>query len=382
MNQQRIVIIGGGIVGLAAAYALLSANAGEVIVLEREHVTHERGSSYGPSRLLRFEYGGDTLYTRMVQLSLERWQRLTAESGEALYTQTGVLSAGSRWNGTVQASLATLRGMGLSVEELSLDECRRRFPQFVLDHAQEITYNPGGGMLFASTCLRTLKRRILALGGRVEEHRRVTRMEYENAAQPVRVVLEDGAAIEADRPVVSSGPWVHSLLKSLRLPVRITRQCLLYYSGLSPSSYGAGAFPAFLLDDLYGFPLHDNGSGALWLKAGSHTFGAEVDPDERFTPDDAIISDVARRLQDVLPALREATLARIDTCMYDVSPDEDFIIDTLPDDPRVTFATGLSGHGFKFGPLLGEMIASLVRQEPSPIPLDRFRLSRFGNVHW
>ncbi len=377
MNQQRIVIIGGGIVGLATAYALLSADAGQVIVLEQERIDHARAASHGPSRLLRFEYGSDALYSHMVQLSLERWQRFAAASQETLYVQTGVLSAGNRWNGTVQASLALLHEMGLPSEQLSLDECQQRFPQFDLHNIEEITYNPIGGMLFASTCLRTLKQRIIDLDGHIEEQRMVTRLDYGNEAHPVRIVMEDGDVIETERVVVASGPWVHSLLGSLRLPVRVTRQILLYYAGLPSSLYSVGALPAFLLDDLYGFPLHDNGTGTLWLKAASHTFGAAVDPNERFSPDEAVVDEVARRLQDVLPALRVATLAHIDTCMYDVTPDEDFIIDTVPEDPRVAFATGLSGHGFKFGLLLGEMVASLVRQEPPPVPLDRFRLARF-----
>src|SRR5207302_506740 len=156
-------------------------------------------------------------------------------------------------------------------------------------------------------------------------------------------------------------------------------QYLLYFAGLPNSLFEAGVCPAFLADNLYGFPIHKGCNG--WLKAASHDFGAPVAPDEITPPDAGTIACIRQRLQALLPALRHAQLARIDSCMYDVSPDEDFILDRLPYDPRILVATGLSGHGFKFGLLLGEILSDMVCDSDPVVPIERFRLERFARKH-
>jgi monomeric sarcosine oxidase len=382
VRQQRIVIVGGGIVGLSTAYDLLAQGTRQVIVLEQESVDHLHSTSHGVSRLLRFEYGNDNFYSSLVRLSLRRWQRFQEESHRTLYTETGVLAIGRQDDGSVFPSFRRLRQMGLPIVHLTPQECRSRFPQFAFGIGDFITYSPGGGILYASACLQALKRAILDMGGQIYEHCRVTQVDHENQARPVRLLTGNGDVFEADRVALATGPWVHRLLADLRLPVRLTRQYLLYFDGLSPSAYSIGRFPAFISDDLYGFPMHYSrqsaGYGPTWLKLASHAFGAPVDPDERQPPDQRVIRDVVDRLQARLPALRQARLVKVDACMYDVTPDESFILDYVPDDPRIVFATGLTGHGFKFGLLLGEIVSSMIYQEWSPVPLDRFRLARFA----
>ena len=138
-------------------------------------------------------------------------------------------------------------------------------------------------------------------------------------------------------------------------------------------------FPAFFAHDLYGFPILNTGYASAWLKATSHNFGTRVDFDEVSLPDERVVARIAMRLRELLPALQQAELAHVDSCMYDVTPDEDFILDTLPHDFRVVFATGLTGHGFKFGPLLGELLSSMVRETQPVVSLERFRLGRFSH---
>ena len=124
--------------------------------------------------------------------------------------------------------------------------------------------------------------------------------------------------------------------------------------------------------------MHTTGNtGPLYLKAASHSFGAPAEPDEIPPIDEKVIKQVARRLYTILPELEQATLAKIESYIYDVSVDEDFILDYMPQDHRIVFATGLTGHAFKFGLLLGEMITGLIRETQPVVPLDRFRLLRF-----
>lgn len=378
--QYQVIIVGAGIVGLSAAYALLKQGVHKVTVLEQEVIDHPHSTSHGPSRLLRFEYGSDVLYARMVQLSLQRWRHLERSAMHTLYTRTGLLVLGTEDDNYTLASYNSLRSMGQPIERLSEQRCRQRFPQFATHAYDVLTYDIEAGILHASTCLRTLKRLILDLGGEIYEHSRVTRFSHDSQLRPVRIHLSSGEEFAGDRVVLATGPWVHRLLNNLHLPVKMTRQYLLYFAGLPTSSFGINIFPAFIAQDLYGFPLQGagNGSGQMWLKATSHAFGSHVDPDDTSAPDQRVVYQVAGRLRELLPALRRAELAHVDSCMYDVAPDEDFILDRLPTDPRIIFATGLSGHGFKFGPLLGELLSSMVCDTQPVVPMERFQLARFA----
>jgi len=192
----------------------------------------------------------------------------------------------------------------------------------------------------------------------------------------VRLSLSSGGELAADQVVLATGGWVHRLLTNLSLPIRLTRQYLLYFDGLPSTIYSTGTFPAFLADELYGSPIHQGCNG--WLKASSHNFGRTVDPDEESAPDEHVIAQISGKLCKLLPALRQAELVHVDSCMYDVTPDEDFILDRSPYDPRIIFATGMSGHAFKFGMLLGELLSSIVCDTKPGVPLERFRLARFA----
>ena len=380
MSQQNIVIVGAGIVGLATAYALLLQGNRQVTVLEQEAVDHGRGSSHGISRLLRFEYGADSLYSEMVRLSLKRWKALEQRTQRRLYTRTGLLTLGTEGDQFMGPGYAILRQMGQPTEQLSLQSCQQHFPQFATHNYDLATYNQEAGILHASTCLRTLRAQVIELGGTIYEGSCVTRLIHNSLSRPIRLATPAGVELSADRVVLATGAWVHKLLGKLCLPVRLTREYLLYFAGLPLSSFGIGAFPAFMSGDLYGFPMQcvSNGQGPYWLKAASHSFGTAIDPDEILPPEEHVIARVAHKLYELLPALEQAELAHVDSCMYDVTPDEDFILDYLPYDPRIVFATGLSGHGFKFGLLLGELLSSMICGTQPAVSLERFRLARFS----
>jgi glycine/D-amino acid oxidase-like deaminating enzyme len=191
----------------------------------------------------------------------------------------------------------------------------------------------------------------------------------------VTVHLADGAALTAEYAIVTAGPWVHDVLPELHLPVRATRQQVCYLDSLDPLSFGVGHFPVFLADMVYyGLPLQGPG----WLKVASHRFGATVNPNIPYTPDAEEIASVRAFLRQTIPAAADAPLAQMDLCMYDVTPDEDFILDYHPDSRRIIIGSGFSGHGLKFGVVVGELLAALALDQPATFPLDRFRLARFA----
>ena len=374
MAQRRMVVVGGGVMGLATGCALAAQPDVAVTVLERFQVGHDWASSHGLTRAIRHEYGDAALYTEMVARSLPLWDELARETGRTLYTETGVLTLGHADDGHTLPGLDVMRAQGLPAERLTGDACRARFPQFRPDDYDAITWNPTGGMLHASECLAALAERLQARGGVLREGARVTRVEPQGDGG--RVTLADGAEITADRVVVTAGPWVHDVLPGLRLPVRPTRQQVCYFGDLPrPELFAPERFPVFLVGmNQYGFPLQGPG----WFKIGLHTFGETANPNAGYEADEAQVEAVRDFLRRVIPDAAAGRLALVDRCMYDVTPDEDFILDAHPGGAGVILGSGFSGHGFKFGVLIGELLAALALGEAPSVPMERFRLSRFG----
>jgi monomeric sarcosine oxidase len=371
MAERTVLVVGGGVMGLGAGCALAERGA-RVTVLERFAVAHAAGSSHGLTRAIRHEYGREAIYTDMVARSLPLWRALEANCGRTLYTETGILTLGQEDDGHTLPGLSTMLAAGLPAVRLSNAECAQRFPQFMSDEYDAITYNPVGGMLHASECLVALADRLRSLGGELREGAAVARVEAIGSG--ARVTLASGDVLAADRVIVAAGPWVHDVLPDLHLPIRPTHQQVMYLGGLPPPLFGVGAFPIFLARmDFYGFPL----AGDEWFKVATHAFGATQDPN---APQEVIAEEVERVrawVRRTIPEAGEAPLVATDTCMYDLAPDEDFILDMHPAYPQIIIASGFSGHGFKFGPLVGQMLAALALDTEPPVPLDRFRLARF-----
>jgi len=366
------MIIGAGVVGLSTGCAL-AAQGCDVTVIERFALAHSWSSSRGPSKAIRHEYGTNRQYIEMVARSLVLWNELGRETGRTLYTQAGVLTLGNTGDDTL-AGLDAMRSLGLPARQITGEECRARFPQFVVDDYDAITYNESGGILAASECMHALANRFRSLGGSLRINTQVGALDV-GASQPV-VRLADGTAIAADRLVVAAGPWVNEFVPEIGLPVRATRQQVCYVAGLPASDFGVGQFPVFLAGGrFYGFPIHTETG---WFKVASHTFGTEVAPSDGYEVDDAEVNDCIAFLRRVIPQAASGPIAGVDRCMYDVTPDQDFIIDRHPANPNVILATGFSGHGFKFGILTGCLVASLVTGDEPEFPLDRFSLSRFA----
>jgi monomeric sarcosine oxidase len=369
MVQRTALVVGGGVMGMATACALAGRGV-RVTVLERFAIAHEWASSHGLSRAIRYEYGAEAIYTEMVARSLPLWKDLAHETRRHLYTETGVLTLGQPGDGHTLSGYDVMRAAGLPVEQWSVAECAARFPQFQPEKYGAITYNFTGGMLHAAECVLALADRLRARGGELREGVHVARVEP--VGEGARVYLADGSRLDADRVVVTAGPWVRNVLPDVDLPVRPTRQQVCYFAGLPSERFGVGAFPVFLVGmHYYGFPLHGPG----WFKVGSHAFGAEVDPDAGYEPDMGEVETVRAFLRETIPEAAEAELALVDRCMYDVTPTEDFILDQHPGGAGIIIGSGFSGHGFKFGILIGELLAALALDEEPALPMDRFRLN-------
>lgn len=365
VERPDVVIVGGGIMGTAAARALASRGRA-VLLLERFTLGHANGSSGGPTRNFRLTYH-DPLYVRMARAALERWRELESESGTELLRIVGGLDVGE----ATAASAAALGAAGESFERPSAAEVIERWPMLRFDEGSAFLYQPEGAILRADEAIGAQAR--LALSGGAELRERTVVESLRPARERVEVVISSGEVIQAPVAIVAAGAWAGQLLRGagIDLALRPTlEQSTHFEAGGDASSIptiidwdAAPREPPYIVPN----PFRPGE-----IKAGAHLSGPVIDPDRRSFEADAyrearIVEWTAERLS--VPA----RLLRTETCLYTTTPDEDFVIDRAG--PLVV-ASPCTGHGFKFAPLLGEVLADVATGEQPSIPLDRFRVDR------
>jgi len=370
---MRVAVLGLGGVGTAAA-RFLAAGGHAVVGFEQYALDHDRGSSYGGSRIIRKVYP-DPFYAGLMQAAYPLWEALERESGEDLLLRCGGFFFGPEGHVDMAGTEAALREVGVPFDRLSAAEAARRFPQFRLSPHEYGVFEPDSGLLRASRCVLANARGARAAGADLREGVVVEALE----PGPAGVTLRTARGPERfDRVVVAGGPWTARLLAPwLRLPLRVTRQQYAHFAvGGDRALFAPESCPVWI--DMaalfYGFPEHADHPGA---KVALHVPGPEHDPDgddrAPAAADDAVLRDYCARR---LPALSaEVTFSKV--CLYTMTPDEDFVLDTLPGEPRVVFVGGLSGHGFKFTVLLGRLAADLATTGTTDQDLRRFRADRF-----
>lgn len=373
--QYDIAVVGGGIMGLSTAYALLKRGVRRVVVLEKHQVGHDRAASTDATKAIRYEYGDSELYARMVGRSIEMWRALEAATGADLYVNAGIISWGKADGRHARASYLTLSRMGLPIREVSPEEVRREYPQFTAADMTYCTINSEGGFLRASNCLAALSQCIQELGGELRDGSGVVSLH--ESGDGVTIGLENGEQVRASRVVLAAGAWSSTLLPKLglELPLTSNKQQVVYISGLG-REFAPGRFPVFLnLDhEFYGFPLDANGL----FKASLHIPGPLMDPDVPQPPDVEFEREIVRLLERYIPGAARGNVHLSRVCMYAMTPDEDFYLDKMPGYSNVALAGGFSGHGFKFGILIGDLMAALALGEETAFPLGTFSLNRFA----
>jgi sarcosine oxidase len=371
---MRAAVIGAGGVGSAAARFLAMAGH-EVILLEQFAVDHDRGSSYGQSRVIRRVYP-DVFYTRLMEPAYRLWRELEQEAGETLLLETGGLFFGPAAHPEVRAAELSLREAGVPYEVWDARDTAKRVPPLRLAAEEVAISQRETGILRASRCVRANVRLAQAHGASVRESVTVSR--FEGASAGVRVFLADGETLLVDRLIITAGPWTPALLAELRLPLQVTRQTYVHLTPeRNPADFRLGTFPIWIDMEsyFYGFPDHDKVPG---VKIALHQRGEPTDP-----------ISVRRELDEAdREALREYARRRFaglsdevayeKVCLYTNTPDEDFIVDRHPGDARVVFIGGLSGHGFKFTVLLGQLAARLAVEGELPYDMGRFSMARFS----
>ncbi len=357
--MQHALILGAGIMGLSTAFAL-DAAGWRVTVVEADPVPNPRGASVDDHRLIRHAYGAQRGYARMVEDAYRAWDGVFAAVGERPYLRTGVLALAATDEGWIADSRAALHGEGLPAQVIAPGEAAARHPWLDPDGIGVAFISPDGGVLLARRIVVALHRHLTARG--VAFVRATAR---EADAERARLVLDHGAVLEADALVIAAGPWAPRFLPALAGRVVPSRQIVVYLD--PPAARRAAWVAAPMLLDLSlagGFYAVPPVAGTP-LKIGDHRFSRSGDPDE---PREASAAERDAILALAAPRLRDFAGYRVldaRACYYDVEDREEFVVEPLS--PRCVVMSGFSGHGFKFGAVLGRAVAAALT-DPRLLP--------------
>ncbi len=359
-----VIVIGTGGVGSAAMYHLACGGL-RVLGLDRFPAGHDKGSSHGESRIIRRSYFEHPNYVPLLNSAYELWDELQATTGQRQIHRTGLLYSGVHDGAVIQGVLQSARQHSLRVEQLTPAEAALRFPEFTLPLDQAILYEPDAGYLLVEECVRTHIREAVRLNA---EHKFGETVLNWTASESHVVVETDLGRYEADRLIITAGPWAKDVLSSLQIPLTIVKKYMHWFE-TNDSRYSDPTSPCFFIEAFdgyfYGFPHH----GPTGMKVAEHSGRIEVTNPliESREPSDMDSRRVASFIEQHLPGVTTKR-TRHDVCFYTMTPDEHFIIDRHPEYDSVVFAAGLSGHGFKFASVLGQRLAQMTIATNPPTP--------------
>ncbi len=374
VDTADIIIVGGGVMGCATAYQL--AKDGQcVLLLEQYSVGNHRGSSHGASRLFRLAHTS-TDYVELARAAYSLWRELESDSGQQLLHQVDALDLGAE--GDLKGLRATLRITGVPFEPLDRHEIMQRFPHFALPEDTLGLFQTNYSMLPADRCVSAFAAQARRHGAVFIEGQTV---QHIHPSRSSVLVQTDQATYNAAGVILCGGSWMRPLVQQLDLdlPLIVRKELITYYMPSEPAAWVPGRFPLFrhhLLGTTgrwgVGFPTFEHAGVKMLLDCT----GPVVEPnDPDRSVDQDVLGRVRRYIAGLLPGLGEDIIAA-ETCRYTMTPDEDFILDLHPAYPHIVIASPCSGHGFKFAPLIGHILADLAVRGATQYNIERFRLDR------
>jgi sarcosine oxidase len=374
--KPHIAVIGAGAFGGWTALHLLERGA-RVTLLDAWGPGNSRASSGGETRVMRGTYGPDQPYTEMAARALKLWAKYERRWKRQFLHRTGVLwMASGRDDAFERGSVEMLRAAKIKYQELSSAQVKKRWPQINFEGIQWGIFEPECGYLEARASCAAVVEAFVAAGGR---YRQVAGLPDGLEDGPLRqgLALSDGSRLKAHRYVFACGPWLGKLFpKAVGASVRATKQDVFFFGTPGGDSrFSAGQMPVWA-DHRGRFRYGIPGSDRRGFKIADDTRGPEFDPScgERVVSPETL-KDVREYVGFRFPALRDAPLVETRVCQYEQTPDDHFIVDRHPANEDVWLLGGGSGHGFKHGPAVGEMMAGLILGSRSPEGI--WRLDRF-----
>ena len=377
MSNYDVIVLGTGGVGSAAAMHLAKRGV-KVLGLDQFEHAHNQGSSHGQTRAIRMAYFERADYVPLLRRAYQLWDVLEATHGEKLFHQVGLLEIGPSDGIVVPGVLSAARQHDLPVEELPRADVAERFPAFVMPDDALAVFEQNAGFLMVEDCVRSHLREAERHGAELHQNERV--VSWSAGGEDAVSVQTEHAEYHAGRLVITAGAWATSLLSELSIPLEVRRKHLHWFATENNHYHIDSGTPTFFFEladksFFYGFPrLDDRG-----VKVAEHSGGEIVTDPSKLNRD--VDADDRGRVENFLTGhLPEVTLqpTRHCVCMYTMTSDEQFIVDQHPQHPQVTFTAGLSGHGFKFTPVLGEALADLALEGDSELPIGFLGAGRFA----
>ena len=367
-----VIVLGVGGMGSAACFAL-ARRGRRVLGLEQFPLVHARGSSHGHTRIIRTAYAEGTAYVPLARRAFAKWYELEQLTGRHLLTECACLNIGPPGSAHVEGVRAAVREHGLAAEELTGAAINRRYPAFDFPADYAGVVEQAAGFLYVEECVRAHIDSAVSFGAEVRAEEAVRG--WKEVGDGVEVTTEKGT-YRAAKLVVTAGAWATRLLADIGVPLRVMRQVMTWFDVRERAAFRRDNFPVFLVDvnggPFYGLPALDR----FGLKVARHYHAPELPHPDAVswdtTPDDEYA--VRAFLDAHIPGVGPLTKAQV--CMYTVTPDRHFVIDTHPAFARVSVACGFSGHGFKFAPVVGEILADLAEQGATTHDIGMFSAQR------
>ena len=378
-DRYDVAIIGLGVMGNAAAWAL-SRRGLRVLGLEQFQAGHTRGSSHGESRIIRELYFEHPLYVPILQRAYALWGELESESGTRLLYLHGGLTLGPATGRVVPGARDAARRHGLRCDELTAVEVTRRFPAIRPPADYIAIWDGRGGYVRADMGIEAFRSVAQRQGAVLRYEEQVLR--WRPTTDGVELETRHGI-YHAERLVLAVGPWAVRALVDLHLPLAIERQVLVWFDPsippAAPDLFDPKCFPIFVYEyrggqTAYGFPRIEGRVKAAVFHGGPTVADPDVIQPEAT---DREIQSVREALAPTFPALSSAPVRATAPCFFTNSPDSRFIIGPHPAAPQVLICSPCSGHGFKFAPAIGDIVADLVTTGTSQTDLSPFEVTRF-----
>lgn len=370
------IVVGCGGIGSAAVYWLSRQAGPEVLGIEQFPLGHDKGGSEDHSRIIRLSYH-DPAYTTLTPHTYEAWSEIEEESGIQLILKTGGIDLESVEDEPryIDKYAGAMAEAGIAHEELSSDEIMDRFPQFTLDESVRGVFQPSAGVVDAGKGNAVHIALAKARGATVLDETPV--LGVSAVGDGVEVETTAGT-FSAKKLVVASGAWTNSVLGNLGygIPITCTQEQVTYFQTPYLREFSPERFPVWIWHggpdySFYGLPVY----GAVGSKAGQDAGGDTVTPDTRtFDPNPRILSTLRGFLERYIPRSLGPELYT-KTCLYDMPPDREFVLGTVPGVPQVAFFCG-AGHAFKFAGLIGRILSEIAIDGHTGFPIETFRPNR------
>ena len=374
-KQFHVAVIGAGCFGGWTALYLLRMGA-RVTLLDAWGPGNSRASSGGETRVMRGTYGPDQPYTQLAARAMKLWREHEARWKQKSFYPIGVLWMAEGAGDFERGSLPLLKDAGIPYKQLDRDEMAQRWPQINFDGISWGIFEPYSGYLLARASAQTVVDEFVAGGG---EYRQLAVSSPElDDSDWKKLALSDGSKLTADRYIFACGPWLGKLFPRTVGPHLVSTKQDVFVFGMraGDARYNEDHLPVWGDHGehfMYGIP----GNQERGFKLGDDTRGAEFDPTsgERVV-DGALLEEIRRYLGHRFPGMIGAPLVETRVCQYEDTTDHNFIIDRHPAHANVWIVGGGSGHGFKHGPALGEMVGRLVMKDETAEKV--YQLTRFG----